>query len=365
MSRLFFDLIQVSIGSKDQLSYTPSSRDWKRLYYMSRKQSLLGICCNGVQRVHLNNPEQVINLPNELMVEWFGHSVAATKQNELLNEYSTKTLLFFREKGLPCQILKGQGIAKLYSSSPSVLAPNSNLSVLRQSGDIDVWVSGGRKKVYALSREVLGNITGANYHHIHFPMYSGIEIEAHIYPSFLSSPFRNKYLHRFCEMHEPYDGCGDYPSLTFNRVFILLHCYRHLCGHGVGLRQLMDYYFVLNKGFTDKERTDTLFWCKKLGMSRFLGATMWVMKEVFGLADEYLLCKPDEREGRFLLEEVMYTGNMGHGETRYRWGQKSSLGRFMANQKRNLHLVTHYPYEVVWSPFFNIVRFIWLKCKGL
>ena len=56
---------------------------------------------------------------------------------------------------------------------------------------------------------------------------------------------------------------------------------------------------------------------------------------------------------------------MGHGETRFQWGQKSPLGRFAAAQKRNLHLATHYPHEVLWSPVFNIWRFFWLKAKGL
>ena len=92
---------------------------------------------------------------------------------------------------------------------------------------------------------------------------------------------------------------------------------------------------------------------------------MWLMKNIFGLADEFLLCEPDEKEGRFLLNEIMYTGNMGKSDTRFHWGQNTAFSRFVANQKRNIHLLTHYPHEVCWSPFFNIVRFAWLKCKGL
>ena len=154
----------------------------------------------------------------------------------------------------------------------------------------------------------------------------------------------------------------------------MLHCYRHLCGHGVGMRQVMDYYFVLqqakqrgSKGSESSRgsRVETMKWVKRLGMGRFAPALMWVMKEVFGLEDEYLLCESDEKEGRFLLNEIMNTGNMGHGETRFQWGQKSALGRFVAAQKRNLHLMTHYPHEVLWSPLFNIWRFFWLKTKGL
>ena len=53
-----------------------------------------------------------------------------------------------------------------------------------------------------------------------------------------------------------------------------------------------------------------MHWITALGMKRFAEATMWVMKEVFGSDDNYLLCKPNEEYGRFLLDEVMQTGNM-------------------------------------------------------
>lgn len=346
------------------------------LYNMAKKQSLVGICFAGVQRLVDSEKEDYCGMPEMLYLTWMGMAAKIQQKNEQMNVSTKEALLFFREKGFPCQVLKGQGVSLQYG----------NLSLLRQSGDIDVWLTGGREKIYQLSREVLGKITGANYHHIHFPMWEDPEIEVHIYPSFLSSPLRNYRLHQFCKHYEPKNGCEDFPSINFNLVFIMLHCYRHLCGHGVGMRQVMDYYFVLRTAYEErrtkdeKQKTvfrdsfvnnsssvkdDSLLWIERLGMGRFAPALMWVLKEVFGLEDEYLLCEPDENEGRFLLNEIMNTGNMGHGETRFQWGQKSALGRFVAAQKRNLHLATHYPHEVLWSPLFNIWRFFWLKTKGL
>lgn len=364
MDSLFFELIRVAIGTQDRLSRTPSSQEWKVLYDMAKKQSLVGICFAGVQKTLYSSPlkgedPSVIGMPEMLYLTWMGMAAKIQQKNEQMNVSTKEALLFFREKGFPCQVLKGQGISLQYG----------NLSLLRQSGDIDVWAAGGREKIYQLSREVLGKITGANYHHIHFPIWEDPEIELHIYPSFLSSPYRNWQLHKFCKLYEPKDDEQDFPSTAFNLVFIMLHCYRHLCGHGVGMRQVMDYYFVL-KTLSDsplkgENKTETMKWVKRLGMSRFAPALMWVLKEVFGMDDECFLCEPDEKEGKFLLNEIMNTGNMGHGETRFQWGQKSALGRFVAAQKRNLHLATHYPHEVLWSPLFNIWRFFWLKTKGL
>lgn len=351
----FIDLIRISIGTKQHLDNSLSAGQWSVIYQMAKDQSLVGICFAGVQRLVNSERGDFAGMSEMQYLTWMGMAAKIQQRNELMNAKTKDALNFFREKGFPCYVLKGQGIANLYGS----------LAGLRQSGDIDVWLNGGREKVYQLSMDVLGKITGANYHHIHFPMWDDPEIEAHIYPSFLSSPFRNRQLHRFCQKYVPDRDSDDFPSLAFNRVFIMLHCYRHLCGHGVGLRQVMDYYFVLNQGFTQEEKEETILWCRRLGMERFAGAMMWVLQRVFGLHDELLICEPDSIEGKFLLSEIMQTGNMGHSDNRFKWGQKTSKGRFLESQKRNLHLMTHYPHEVCWSPFFNIVLFVWRKYRGL
>lgn len=379
IAQLFFELIRVSIGTQVTLSKPPSAEEWKELYAMAKKQSLVGICFAGVQKASPQpSPEgkgekslpsggdlEEVYIPEMLYLTWMGMAAKIQQRNEFMNVKTKVALTFFREKGFPCQVLKGQGIAPLYGS----------LSGLRQSGDIDVWAAGGREKIYQLSREVLGKITGANYHHIHFPMWEDTstssaeppEIELHIYPSFLSSPLRNRRLQNFCKQHEPYEGCGHYPSLEFNRIFILLHCYRHLSGHGVGMRQLMDYYFVLRaEVISESTKQQVMNVVESLGMKRFAHAVMWFMKNVFGLEDEYLICEPNEKDGRFLLSEVMMTGNMGHADKRLNKKLlQSALGRYIYNRRRDMQIVRICPHEAMWQFAFSIYLFIWKKIKGL
>lgn len=185
-------------------------------------------------------------------------------------------------------------------------------------------------------------------------------MEAHLYPSFLSSPRRNKALKEFCDIHKPVEGCDDTPSLAFNRVYILLHCYRHFCGHGIGLRQLLDYYFVLVQGLTTEEKADSMAWIERMGMMKFCKATMWLMKKVFGLTDEYLLCEPDEANGRFLLEEVMRSGNFGHGDENNRISG-SAAKRYLYNIKRDIRTMRICPHESLWDPAFNVYQFLMTK----
>lgn len=351
-NNLFFELIRVSIATQNSLSRKPSAEEWQSLYAMAKMQSLVGLCFAGVRKLVNCENEDYCGMPEMLYFTWMGMAAKIQQRNELMDDKTKESLSFFREKGFPCQVLKGQGIASLYG----------DLRNLRQSGDIDVWLNGNRDSVYQLSLESFGCITGANYHHIHFPMWQDVEVEAHIYPSFLSCPRKNRILHEFCNSHIPTVGCDDNPSLAFNRVYILLHCYRHVSGHGVGFRQLLDYYYVLSKGFSEEDRKNAMVWINRLGMERFAHAFMWVCKEVFHLDDKFLICSPDEKYGRFLLDEVLATGNMGHSENRLNKNLlRSAAGRYLYNLKRDLHIMKLTPHESIWDPFFDLWLFLWRK----
>ena len=159
------------------------------------------------------------------------------------------------------------------------------------------------------------------------------------------------------------------PTLAFNRVYILVHIYRHLFHEGIGLRQLLDYYFVLHQGFTEEERTETMRTLRSLRMQRFTAAVMWVLQEVFAMDERYLLTDPNEEEGRFLLSEIMLAGNFGHYDERIKRSAKvTEWGLFCRRVGRNLRFLRSYPSEVLWSPCFKlwhaVFRFAEVKRTG-
>jgi len=98
-------------------------------------------------------------------------------------------------------------------------------------------------------------------------------------------------------------------------------------------------------------------------MSRFVGALMWVMQEVFLLQDELLVLPTDEREGRFLLNEILLAGNFGHYDSRNQH-KESKWGNFWQQTMRNMRFLTHYPREVIWNPWYRLTQFVWRKRKG-
>ena len=239
-----------------------------------------------------------------------------------------------------------------------------SISCYRTPGDIDIWLHGERDEILEYVRRHVPDCKPV-YHHVDFPVVDDVSIEVHFTPTWMNSPIRNRRLQRF--FHSFNFQFSNFnsselpvPNAAFNRVYILVHIYRHLFAEGIGLRQLLDYYFVLQQGFTELEREETLRMLRSLGMMRFTRAVMWVLQEVYGLPDRYLLTSPDAKEGRFLLDEIMLAGNFGKydermqraaGEGTFRWGLRKVL--------RNFRFVRSYPSEVLWSPIFKVWHLFW------
>lgn len=352
---LFFSLIRVSLGIDSTLINSPNSEEWKCLYRLSFEQAVQGICFAGIHQMVQDNSNVVNNLPKELKMNWIASVTMIVNRNKVLDQESISVIEKLNRDGFQAHILKGQSMNKLYG----------NLQGLRQSGDIDVWVPCARAKLYQYSIQNYGSLSGLTYHHIHLPMIAETEVEAHSWPSFLSSPIRNHYFHSFCNSFLTKSISEQESSLAFNRVFILLHCYQHFVRRGVGLRQFVDYYFVLLESSRISKnpnwKEDTMTWVKKLGLLRFTSATMWLMEYLFK-AKGIQLCEPNEEYGRILLNEILATGNMGHSDRRVnRKHQSTPLGRFISNFKRDLSIMKVCPEELFWEPIWGIYQFIWCK----
>ena len=70
--------------------------------------------------------------------------------------------------------------------------------------------------------------------------------------------------------------------------------------------------------------------------------------------------EPDEKEGRFLLNEILLSGNFGQADQRYRYKRLFKLQRMLS---RGSHLLIHYPSEVIWSPIWIVYHWFWKRKK--
>ena len=348
MENLFFELIQVALGERDRLSQNPTSEEWRSLYAMAEKQTMFGVCFQGIEFLH----GQKQTPPQNLLFEWIAMTEYIKKKNESLDKQCIRLQTILQEAGIRSSILKGQGIARYYGE----------LAQLRQPGDIDIYVDCGRKRALQFAYDIGQKEVSWDYKHLHLDIFKDTEVEVHYRVEVLLNLWKNRKLQQWFKNHEEklFSENGNFvtPTIEFNRFYILLHIYRHFLYEGIGLRQLLDYYFVLKANTNLINLTYLKDLLKEYGMWKFARGIMWVLQEVFGMEKEYMICEPLESEGKFILSEVMEGGNFGHHDMRIEYSQDGKLQTVKKIVKHNRHLIRHYPSEVIWPPIW----FVWHKC---
>ena len=378
--RIFFEFLRFCIGTVQEVPSSLKGADWRVLYAMARKQCLVGVLFDGIKRLPAD-----VGMDKGLLFQWMAQNQTLRKANARLDKAAVEVAEWFGRKGFRTCVLKGQGNALLYPPGME-----------RTPGDIDLWVDGGDRKVVSFVRS-LSPDEKVCYHHIGFPEYNGVEVEVHFRPSFLFCFRHNRRLQGYYE--RVMDGQfahrvklgeqGDVavPKAEFNLIFQLTHIFTHLMNEGIGLRQLLDYFFLLkntdlggntdgdgfllNTDFTDYtdriggnadgvDRRLLQDELRRLGLWEFAGAVMYIMKEVFGLEDNRLIVPPDVKRGRLVLKEVLEAGNFGQYDKR-NWFGHSALGHNLQRLYRDMRLVRYFPEEALSEPFFRIWHFFWRK----
>ena len=370
MQKLFIELIQVSLGSRKKLSRTPSAAEWGALFLEAQKQALVGVLACGIER--LPKEQQP---PQEILFPWIGLTVQIEQRNLVTTKACFRLADTLEKDGYKACVMKGQANHVYY---PIELAKR------RSCGDIDVWVvpddeGCNTKDIRRIMNYLEKNytLTGLCWLHASMNDEEGIPIEVHFRPSFMNEPLNNRRFQKHfkdivkCSCQKDIDG-GQLPAMKVDEdvIYQMNHIYRHLIDEGVGMRQVVDYYFLLRAWNEQHTRTkeETMKIVSWLGMRRFAGALMYVLREVFGMPDELLLCPASVKDGQFLMSEIMQAGNFGHSDPRMgslstQTGLKRQLSQAWRRFKRNMRFVTTYPGEVFFEPYARMWHFAWKKFK--
>lgn len=349
------------MGNATELSAVPSEKDWECLFREAKRQTLAGVLYAALDK--LPKTQQP---PKQILLNWHQVAEKIRYDNEAANKAACWASKKFARVGFRNAVLKGQGNALLYPDP-----------MLRQSGDVDIWLEGDRKQIINYVRRFFPK-QGVQWLEMGFPIKKDTVIEVHTAPNILFDPIDNHRLQRFFRKHAeeiftnevtlPDGGVICIPTLEVNLVFQLTHIYRHLFYEGIGLRQVMDYYYLIHNSQSTihnykEELAKAVNVIKELHMTRFCSALMWVLGEVFGLERSEMLVEPNEKEGRFLLEEIMLAGNFGHDDARNEL-KTNMWGNFWQITGRNMRFLRRYPREVLWNPAFRIFQFLWRTTNG-
>ena len=348
MNELFYELIRVAIGTKDNLSRMPSEREWSKLYRMAERQSLVGVCFAALKRLGADADEGYarIGMSKMLYLTWMCMAVTIQQKNQIVDEHCAALQKRLSADGFKCCILKGQGVACQYAE---------HLLGLRQSGDIDVWIDAPPKETINWVRANCGE-SKHDYHHVDADLFPDTQVELHFRPTLSRNIMRDLKIQKWTKRYVGkfvYDEKIGFsvPILEFNIVYILHHIYWHVMFGGCGLRQLMDMYFVMMQERTDAQNEEIAKSLKYLGIERFARAVMFILHDVFGLKEDRMICHLDEELGAFLLKDILRTGNMGHHDETKKKTNGTKLSYLWRDTTYGFRLFKYFPVDVLWIPF--------------
>ncbi len=364
----FFAFLKYCLGYKGNISRVIAGMNWLELYSFASKQALQGLCFDGIERLGKENPKELRLNPigRELLMTWMGKAQQIRRQNMKVNIVASKLYSMLRGDGLRCCILKGQGNALMYPNPYS-----------RTPGDVDVWIDASRERImeYASKKFELGD--DIRLQHLETSL-DGVPVELHFFPCSMNNPIYHarlqKWFRRNADLQCSHivglpDGAGDIaiPTSAFNVVYQLCHLYHHFFDEGIGMRQIIDYYYVVNNDELLVIKDTLQRELKHLGLWKFAGAVMFVLHEVLGLPEEKMIAPMDEKRGKLLLAEILNGGNFGQHFTKYgHFTQQGMAKKYFLKIWRNMHFVRYYPTEALSEPIFRTWHFFWrMKNKKL
>lgn len=356
-----FLFLNYCLGKKVDMSMVVAKIDWRQLYNFASRQALLGFCFDGIERLTKEFSEELKQNPmgRDLLMTWMGAAQQIRRQNMKVNAVASKLFSMLREDGMRCCILKGQGNALMYPNPYS-----------RTPGDIDVWVNASREDITDYAKRHFNLEDDIRFHHLETTM-DGVPVELHFFPCSMNNPLYHARLLKWFKRNADLqcsnvvslpDGIGEIaiPTTAFNVIYQLTHLYHHFFDEGIGMRQIIDYYYVVNNDELLAIKDTLQKELKHLRLWKFARAVMYVLHEVLGLPEEKMIAPMDEKRGKLLLAEILNGGNFGQYFTKYgHFTQQGMEKKYFLKIWRNMHFVRFYPAEALSEPIFRTWHFFW------
>ena len=334
----FITLLRNALNISDKLPTDMSAEEWTEIYKFAQKQALLGVVFEGVRKMQGKDAP-----PFQLLMQWTATAEKIRGMNKSFYAECQRLTKLFESQGRKNAILKGQANSLLYPDK-----------YIRQPGDIDIYVEGGKDSVIKLL-DSMGLLSKEEeelmcYHHVHIEQHdSDIVVEVHFRPSSgFYNPISNKRLQKFLLKEVEASQLNELgfcvPTMKFALAMQIAHVQRHFIEEGIGLRQITDYCLLL-KNSTSDDRAAISAMLGDFGMKRFSAALMYVLKSIYNLDESLMLCPPDEKRGKILLSAIIDGGNFGWFRANRKQG---GFARPMERKIHSLKLSSLYPREIFW-----------------
>ena len=369
MDNLFFEMLRVSLGSRGGLSRVPSASDWERLYELAKEQAIVGILFEGLQWCMVHNEWCMVNLPLNLKLQWIGEVQIIQQCNREMDEAVVALCSEMVSECIQTLVFKGQALAGIYPDR-----------TLRQSGDIDFYVKKNdweRALNWLKQRVENGEIDcyedNTAIKDIQYKC-RGTAYEMHrMLVSFSTQKHLNYWENEVVPLiwnnvaHVKISGY-DIPTLPheINILYVFVHIFEHLISDGVGLKQFVDWYYLIEIASQARNEESVKVLEKHLrgvGLLKAYSGLGAILTDYLGLPEEkfpFAISEEDHRQAPKLMKNILKMGNFGHN-VEYMQNKGVIHGiQHLGRVYRQARLFGHYAPAEAWWKLFGFFPW-WVK----
>lgn len=341
----YLEFIRWSLRQTDAAPSCISEIDWQELLAFAKKQTIIGIYWQGIQRLG----DVVNKLSEDEVMDWMGEYTKIVRRNTKTDDAVAWLAKFMRSNDIGFFVFKGQTVASYYPTPE-----------IRTSGDVDFYVF---KKDWDRAKSLLEKeVTITDDHsgqHLEFTK-DGVPFEMHYHTAVFASGSKQRYWDELIESYfnEVLDHAKindvEVPTLppTLNSIYLFVHIYHHFLKEGIALRQFIDWMMFFEAKHDEIVVSELTAKLERLGLLRAFKALGSILTEVLGMDVKffpYSLTYRDKKYVDKIMSIVLRYGNFG------KYGRKEQQGGWKHSLETGVRSLRHI-FQFFWlSPAENLL----------
>ena len=332
MEKELFTLLRLGLGNttteeenlSDFIGLTADK--WARIGDLARKQGVLGIMLDGVDKLEATRYGLTRDLKAAQKLEWIGEVLQIEQRNRqqivVMNDLAGK----WKQQGCRVMVMKGQANGVFYPKSDH-----------RNPGDIDCYLFENYARGNEIARQEGANVDDSWYKHSVIS-YKGETFENHQYFVHTRDGKRGKKLNQ--KLVEPLKDKSEekrvipgtvveMPPVQWTAMFLTYHACAHFISEGLRLKQILDWAMFLKAHQNDVDWNVFYVFCARNHLGRFADALTQIATKYIGIRIENPEIVFESPYAEKLLNNTLYDEDYVFGSGKGEWHNRFHLVRNM------------------------------------
>lgn len=301
-----------------------SNSHWSELGNLARKQGVLGIVLDGIDKLETTRYGLTRDLNAAQKLEWIGEVLRIEQRNRQQMAVMEEMAGKWSEKDCRVMVMKGQANALFY--------PNP---LHRNPGDIDCYLFNDNLNfdlAYRIGNEVareVGAKVDESWYKHSVISYKGETFENHLYFVHTREGRRSKELQRELSEAlrvEKWDRFPNsqvlLPPVQWNAMFLTYHACTHFLTEGLRLKQVLDWAMFLKKHQNDVDWKAFYTFCERYHLKIFADVMTSICCEHLGISITNPLIETKSTFTEKMVKSILYDDDFIYSENEGGWKEK-------------------------------------------